>query len=79
MAPSRIRGRYLAVYQLSWTVGEIAAPGLLTFLLAREAVLPMLFLLALSLLALPLLALLERSSQADPAPDHVAAELAPQT
>jgi MFS family permease len=62
MAPARIRGRYLAVFQLSWTLGEIAAPGVLTLLLATQAVAPMLFLLALSLLALPLLALLERTS-----------------
>ncbi|MCZ7462274.1 MFS transporter [Streptomyces sp. WMMC940] len=60
MAPSHIRGRYLATYQLSWTVGEIAAPGLLTFLLARGDVLPMLFLLGLSLVAVPLLLALER-------------------
>ena len=62
MAPGHIRGRYLAVFQLSWTLGEIAAPGVLTLLLAAQAVAPMLFLLALSLLALPLLALLERAS-----------------
>lgn len=61
MAPDAIRGRYLAVYQLSWTVGEVAAPGVLTFLLARGAVLPMVFLLVLSLVALPLLASLERA------------------
>jgi MFS family permease len=60
MAPAHIRGRYLATYQLSWTVGEVAAPGLLTFLLARGEVLPMLFLLGLSLLAIPLLLVLER-------------------
>ncbi|MFE9044131.1 MFS transporter [Streptomyces sp. NPDC007818] len=60
MAPRHIRGRYLATYQLSWTVGEIAAPGLLTFLLARGEVLPMLFLLGLSLVAIPLLLALER-------------------
>ncbi|MEW2485853.1 MFS transporter [Streptomyces sp. NPDC048411] len=59
MAPSTIRGRYLATYQLSWTVGEAAAPGLLTFLLARGEVLPMLFLAGLSLLAIPLLIALE--------------------
>jgi MFS family permease len=60
MAEERIRGRYLAVFQLSWTVGQVTAPGLLIFLLARGAVLPMIFLLALSLLAVPLLLLLER-------------------
>lgn len=59
MAPDRIRGRYLAVYQLSWTVGEIIAPGVLTFLLAVTATLPMIFLLVLSLVAVPLLLALE--------------------
>lgn len=63
MAPPHIRGRYLATYQLSWTVGEIAAPGLLTFLLARSGVLPMLFLLGLSLLGIPLLSALERRAK----------------
>ena len=62
MAPGHVRGRYLAVFQLSWTLGEVAAPGVLTLLLAAQPVAPMLFLLALSLLALPLLALLERTS-----------------
>lgn len=62
MAPARIRGRYLAVFQLSWTLGEVVAPGVLTLLLAAQAVAPMLFLLALSLLALPLVAALERAS-----------------
>ncbi|MET9648785.1 MULTISPECIES: MFS transporter [unclassified Streptomyces] len=60
MAPSTIRGRYLATYQLSWTVGEVVAPGLLTFLLARGEVLPMVFLASLSLLAIPLLLALEK-------------------
>jgi MFS family permease len=60
LAQDHIRGRYLAVYQLSWTTGQIAAPGILTFLLARGAVLPMLFLLALCVLAVPLLLVLER-------------------
>lgn len=60
LAQPRIQGRYLAVFQLSWTVGQVAAPGLLTFLLAREPVLPLVFLLALSLLAVPLLLALER-------------------
>ncbi|MEU5696332.1 MFS transporter [Actinosynnema sp. NPDC020468] len=60
MPPDHIRGRYLATYQMSWALGEVAAPALLTFLLGLGPVLPMLFLLVLSLLALPLLANLER-------------------
>lgn len=73
LAPEAVRGRYLAVYQLSWTVGEVAAPLILTFLLARAAVLPMLFLLVLSLLALPLLRALEpRLPAAAPSPADAA-------
>jgi MFS family permease len=64
MAQHHIQGRYLAVFQLSWIVGQIAAPGILTLLLTREAVLPMVFLLGLSLLALPLLLALERMPKA---------------
>ncbi|MQS16176.1 MFS transporter [Streptomyces kaniharaensis] len=47
------RGRYLAVYQLSWNVGQAVAPGLLTLLLDRGAAWPWLFLLVLSLAAVP--------------------------
>lgn len=60
MAPEQARGRFLAAYQLSWTVGEILAPGILTFLLASGRTLPMLFLLLVSLAAVPLLLVLER-------------------
>jgi MFS family permease len=65
MPPARLRGRYLATYQLSWTVGEVTAPGLLTLLLDWGQTLPMLFLLALSLVALPLLRALERRTTGD--------------
>ncbi|MFF2073534.1 MFS transporter [Kitasatospora sp. NPDC058162] len=50
--PAR-RGRYLAVYQLSWNVGQAVAPGLLTLLLERGAAWPWLLLLLLSLAAVP--------------------------
>jgi hypothetical protein len=33
-APTALRGRYLAVYQLSWAFGRAAAPGALSWLLA---------------------------------------------
>lgn len=33
-APTALRGRYLAVYQLSWALGRAAAPGALSWLLA---------------------------------------------
>ncbi|MBV6699469.1 MFS transporter [Kitasatospora aureofaciens] len=55
------RGRYLALYQLSWNTGQAVAPGLLTLLLARAAVLPWLFLLVLSAAAVPALLRLERT------------------
>ncbi|MFI9046024.1 MFS transporter [Streptomyces sp. NPDC053427] len=58
-APER-RGRYLAVYQLSWNVGQAVAPALLTLLLGRGAAWPWLFLLLLSLAAVPGLLRLER-------------------
>ncbi|MBV9379616.1 MAG: MFS transporter [Streptosporangiaceae bacterium] len=31
-APTAVRGRYLAVYQLSWALGQAAAPGVLSWL-----------------------------------------------
>ena len=71
LAPESIRGRYLAVYQLSWTVGEVVAPAVLTALLARGAVLPMVFLLLLSLLAVLLVLNLERRIARSARPDGV--------
>ncbi|MBP0450336.1 MFS transporter [Kitasatospora sp. RG8] len=57
--PAR-RGRYLAVYQLSWNTGQAVAPALLTLLLSHGAAWPWLFLLVLSLAAVPGLLRLER-------------------
>lgn len=57
--PAR-RGRYLAVYQLSWNVGQAVAPALLTLLLGRGAAWPWLFLLVVSVAAVPGLLRLER-------------------
>jgi hypothetical protein len=45
LAPEGLRGRYLAVYQLSWTAGQTAAPGLFTLCLSWAAALPWIFLL----------------------------------
>lgn len=53
MAPEHLRGRYLAVFQLSWSIGGALAPVLLTALLDGGAVLPWVFLAVLSLLAVP--------------------------
>ncbi|MEW2436794.1 MFS transporter [Streptomyces caniferus] len=73
MAPEHLRGRYLGVYQLSWSVGGAAAPALLTALLAGGAALPWVFLTAISVLAVPLVLGLDRrpaaTSEAAPAAD----------
>ncbi|MFG2892334.1 MFS transporter [Streptomyces sp. NPDC048248] len=60
MAPEHLRGRYLGVYQLSWSVGGAVAPALLTALLAGGAALPWVFLTAISVLAVPLVIGLDR-------------------
>lgn len=60
LAPEHARGRYLAVYQLSWTVGGLSAPWLLTSLLSRGVALPWMFLLVISLLAVPVVLTLDR-------------------
>ncbi|MFF4325579.1 MFS transporter [Streptomyces sp. NPDC001591] len=54
LAPERIRGRYLGVFQLSWTLGNAIAPALLTLLLGHGPAWPWLVLIALNLLAVPL-------------------------
>ncbi|BDH11870.1 MFS transporter [Streptomyces hygroscopicus] len=73
MAPEHLRGRYLGVYQLSWSIGGAVAPALLTALLAGGAALPWVFLAAISVLAVPLVIGLDRrpaaTSQAAPAGD----------
>ncbi|MFI1520377.1 MFS transporter [Kitasatospora cineracea] len=61
--PAR-RGRYLAVNQLSWNLGQALCPGLLTLLFAHGPSWPWLFLLAASLAAVPGLLRLERPSPA---------------
>jgi dipeptide/tripeptide permease len=39
-APERLRGRYMAVYQLSWALGQAAAPGLFGWLFTTNHALP---------------------------------------
>ncbi|BAJ27619.1 MULTISPECIES: MFS transporter [Kitasatospora] len=63
--PAR-RGRYLAVNQLSWNLGQAFAPGLLTLLFAHGPAWPWLLLLTTSLAAVPGLLRLERPSAAVP-------------
>ncbi|MEU0548218.1 MFS transporter [Micromonospora sp. NPDC005979] len=60
LAPDHMRGRYLAVYQLSWTLGQTTAPALLTFLLAAQPWWPWLFLGVLSVAAAPAVLVLEK-------------------
>ncbi|MGW7489176.1 MFS transporter [Streptomyces sp. NPDC054786] len=73
MAPEHLRGRYLGVYQLSWSIGGALAPALLTALLEGGAALPWVFLTAISVLAVPLVIGLDRrpaaTSEAAPAGD----------
>jgi MFS family permease len=60
LAADGLGGRYLAVYQLSWTFGQTAAPGLFAVLLTAGPRCPWLFLTGLSLTAVPALLVLER-------------------
>ncbi|MCK7627642.1 MFS transporter [Streptomyces sp. RS10V-4] len=73
MAPEHLRGRYLAVYQLSWSVGSAVAPALLTALLEGGPALPWVFLTTITVLAVPLALGLDRrpaaTSGAAPAGD----------
>jgi MFS family permease len=72
LAPEALRGRYLAVYQMSYTLGQTAGPGLFALLLTQGALWPWIFLSALNLLAVPALFTLERMIK-----DPVAADNAP--
>ncbi|MEV7002749.1 MFS transporter [Streptomyces sp. NPDC093982] len=78
MAPEHLRGRYLGVYQMSWSVGGALAPALLTALLEGGAALPWVFLTAISVLAVPLVLGLDRraaaTSKAAPAGDVASVE-----
>lgn len=60
MAPDRMRGRYLAVYQSSWNAGGVLAPILFTYLLALGPAWPWLLLVIVNLAAVVLLGDLER-------------------
>lgn len=59
-APEALRGRYMAAYQLSWSLASILAPSLFTALTAADARLPWLLLTATALTAAGLLLRLER-------------------
>ncbi|MFJ8629878.1 MFS transporter [Streptomyces sp. NPDC093568] len=68
MAPEHLRGRYLGVYQMSWSIGGAVAPALLTALLDGGALLPWAFLVVISLLAVPLVLTLGRGPATESAP-----------
>ncbi|MFI0719917.1 MFS transporter [Streptomyces sp. NPDC021224] len=60
-APEALRGRYMAAYQLSWSLAMILAPSLFTALAAADPRLPWLLLTGTALGAAALLLRLERS------------------
>lgn len=59
-APDALRGRYMAAYQLSWSLAATLAPSLFTALLTADARLPWLLLTVLALTSATLLVRLER-------------------
>ena len=59
-APTRYRGRYLAVFQYSFTIGSIIAPTFFTALFTANTALPWLVLGALNAASIPAVLLLER-------------------
>jgi MFS family permease len=58
-APNAMRGRYIAVYQLSWAIANAVAPGLFTLLLAWRSFAPWIALTLLAMLALGTMLLVE--------------------
>ncbi|MFJ8387840.1 MFS transporter [Streptomyces sp. NPDC094438] len=73
LAPERIRGRYLGVYQLSWSLGNAVAPALLTMLVGHGAAWPWVVLGALNLIAVPLVLSVGDSAPQDGAQPEPAA------
>ncbi|MCX3059162.1 MFS transporter [Streptomyces beihaiensis] len=64
-APERARGRYMAAYQLSWSLAKAVSPSLFTGLLAVDGRAPWLFLVATSAVAAALLVRVERRLPAE--------------
>jgi MFS family permease len=50
-APDAFRGRYLVIFQISWSIAAILAPGLFTLLFTVQPVLPWLVVAGLILVA----------------------------
>ncbi|GAA4571636.1 MFS transporter [Planotetraspora kaengkrachanensis] len=59
-APAELRGRYLASYQLSWSLSAALAPSIFTGLLAVDGSLPWLFLIGSALTGAAILLRFER-------------------
>ncbi|MFF9273871.1 MFS transporter [Streptomyces griseosporeus] len=79
-APEEARGRYMAAYQISWSLAKAVAPSLFTVLFAADGRLPWAVLIATSTLAAALLVRVEHRLPADavrPVPVTVARGDAP--
>ncbi|WP_042425439.1 MFS transporter [Streptacidiphilus anmyonensis] len=63
MASEQALGRYLAVFQFSWTIGGAAAPLLFTSLLSYGPCWPWIFLALISVLVVPMASGLDRNPQ----------------
>lgn len=68
LAPPELRGRYLAVYQLSYTFAQMTGPVLFASLLTQGAIWPWVFLITLNLAAVPALLRLDRMLKTPPRP-----------
>lgn len=64
-APDAVRGRYMAAYQLSWSLAKAVAPSLFTALLAVDGRMPWAVLIVTSALAAALLIRVERRLPAE--------------
>lgn len=79
-APEEARGRYMAAYQISWSLAKAVAPSLFTFLFAADGRLPWAVLIVTSTVAAALLIRVEHRLPADavrPVPVTVARGDAP--
>ncbi|MFD9092347.1 MFS transporter [Streptomyces collinus] len=64
-APEALRGRYMAAYQMSWSLAKAVAPSLFTSLLALDGRVPWAFLMLTSAVAAALLLRVERRLPAE--------------
>ncbi|MFC9280260.1 MFS transporter [Streptomyces collinus] len=64
-APETVRGRYMAAYQMSWSLAKAVAPSLFTSLLALDGRVPWAFLMLTSAVAAALLLRVERRLPAE--------------